>query len=506
MPPIRVRFAPSPTGYLHIGGLRTALFNYLFAKKSGGAFILRIEDTDRTRFVPDALRDIMDSMRWLGIEWDEGPDKPGGCGPYIQSERLPLYREAAEGLVAKGLAYRCFCTAARLEEMRASRKGAPPNGAGQGGDGYDGRCRSLPKEEAERLLAAGTPSVVRLAAPKIGTTVVRDFLRGDVAFENALQDDIVLLKSDGFPTYHLAHVVDDHAMAVTHVLRGEEWLPSTPKHVLLFAALGWAPPLYVHLPVILSPSGGKLSKRDGASNVREFIEMGYLPEAMTNFLALLGWSYDGERSMFTMQELEQEFVLEKIGMGSPVFDRAKLDDYNGKYIRMLDDQALAAHCLPHLAAAGLVRGDDPAAQTLLRAIMPLYRERLVHTKDIIDQARFFFSDELDYQGGAALVPKKATREEAAAVLAGAERSLSALAGFTHAEIEPCLRALTEELGLAARQVFMALRVAITGREVSPGLFETMEVLGRERCLARIARALSCLRGQVGKQGGVNENP
>ncbi|MDR2733337.1 MAG: glutamate--tRNA ligase [Spirochaetota bacterium] len=476
---VRVRFAPSPTGYLHIGGLRTALFNYLFAKKTGGTFILRIEDTDRTRYVPDSLQDIMASMRWIGITWDEGPDISGKYAPYTQSERLPIYRQAADTLLADGHAYRCFCTPERLEKTRTDV-------------GYDGHCRSLPPDEIERLLAANTPHVVRLAVPRSGTTRVRDFLRGEIEFENTLQDDLVLLKSDGFPTYHLAHVADDHAMAITHVLRGEEWLSSTPKHALLFAAFGWQPPLYVHLPVIRSPFGGKLSKRDGGMAVHDFIAQGYLPDAMTNFLALLGWSADGERSMITMAELEQEFVLEKIGMGSPVFDRAKLDDLNGKYIRKLDDAALAERCRPFLTAAGLMAEGDAAHEDILRRIMPLYRERLVLLRDIAEQAQFFFTDTLDYGSAENLIPKKTTREDAVRILQGAGRVLSGLAAFTHAEIEPILRALSEELGLSARQVFMTLRIALTAREVSPGLFETMEVLGRERTLARIARAQSLL--------------
>jgi len=483
---VRVRFAPSPTGYLHIGGLRTALFNYLFAKKAGGAFILRIEDTDRARYVPDSLEDIMASMRWLGITWSEGPDVPGAYGPYTQSERLHIYREAAETLIAGGHAYRCFCTPERLEKTRADRKNAGQD------EGYDGLCRSLPEDEIARLLAANTPHVVRLAVPRSGTTRVRDFLRGDIEFENALQDDLVLLKSDGFPTYHLAHVVDDHAMAITHVLRGEEWLSSTPKHALLFAAFGWQPPLYVHLPVIRSPHGGKLSKRDGDMAVHDFIALGYLPEAMTNFLALLGWSLDGERSMITMAELEQEFVLEKIGMGSPVFDRAKLDDLNGKYIRKLDDAALAERCRPFLTAAGIITEGNAAHEDILRKIMPLYRERLVLLRDIVEQARFFFVDALDYGSAENLIPKKTTRDEVIRILRGAERSLAGLAAFTHAEIEPALRALAEELELSSRQIFMTLRIALTAREVSPGLFETMEVLGRERSLARITGAQSVL--------------
>ena len=482
---VRVRFAPSPTGYLHIGGLRTALFNYLFARKNGGAFILRIEDTDRTRLVPDALDDIMRSMRWMGLDWDEGPDKGGAFGPYTQSERLPLYREHAERLLASGHAYRCFCTAERLEAMRSEQKSDTR---------YDGHCRDLPAAEIERLVAAGTPHVIRLRVPTEGETVVDDFLRGTMVFENKLQDDLVLLKTDGFPTYHLANIVDDHLMEISHVLRGEEWISSAPKHVLLYAAFGWTPPVFVHLPVILSPTGGKLSKRDGATNVCEFIELGYLPDAMTNFLALLGWSFDGERSMFTLPELEQEFVLEKIGMASPVFDRVKLDDYNGKYIRMKSDAELVALCRPPLVAAGLVRAGNTADEATLMAIMPLYRERLVLVKDIVAAAAFFFADAVDYGDGSVLVPKKTTREEAMRALEASRAALAALSAFDVAALEASLRAIVEPLGLKAGQVFMTLRVAVTGSTVSPGLFETMEVLGPAKCLARIDAALLVLAG------------
>ncbi len=480
---VRVRFAPSPTGYLHIGGLRTALFNYLFARRTGGSFILRLEDTDRTRLVPDALDDIMRSMRWIGIDWDEGPDKGGAYGPYTQSERLGLYRQHADGLLASGHAYRCFCTPERLESMREAQKSDTR---------YDGHCRDLPDNEVRRLMDAGVPHVIRLRVPREGETVVHDFLRGEMRFENRLQDDLVLLKTDGFPTYHLANIVDDHFMEISHVLRGEEWISSAPKHVMLYDAFGWAPPVFVHLPVILSPTGGKLSKRDGATNVREFIDMGYLPEAMTNFLALLGWSYDGERSMFVMDELEKEFVLEKIGMASPVFDRVKLDDYNGKYMRLCDDQTLASLCRPYLEAAGLFVPGNSEHERILNAIVPLYRERLVLLRDIAEQSFFFFSDDLDWGDGSLLVPKKTEPGQVARILDLAAERLGTQGDFTHEALETALRDLVEELGMKAGQVFMPLRVAVTSRAVSPGLFETMTVLGRERCLDRIRRARAVL--------------
>ncbi|HPN81939.1 MAG TPA: glutamate--tRNA ligase [Spirochaetota bacterium] len=483
MSQIRVRFAPSPTGYLHIGGLRTALFNYLFARKTGGAFILRLEDTDRTRLVPDALDDIMRCMRWLGIDWDEGPDKGGAYGPYTQSERLALYQKHAQDLLDSGHAYRCFCTPERLEAMREAQKSDTR---------YDGHCRSLPQAEVQRLMDAGLPSVVRLKVPTAGETVVHDFLRGEMRFDNRLQDDLVLLKTDGFPTYHLANIVDDHHMKISHVLRGEEWISSAPKHVMLYDAFGWTPPVFVHLPVILSPNGGKLSKRDGATNVREFIEIGYLPEAMTNFLALLGWSYDGERSMFTMEELEKEFVLEKIGMASPVFDRLKLDDYNGKYIRLCDDAKLADLCRPRLEAAGFIVPGDPEDERILGEIMPLFRERLVLLSDIVDQAAYFFTDDLDWGDGSLMVPKKTEPGDVLRILDLAHKRLSLLDEYTHAGLEAALRSLVEELAMKAGQVFMPLRVAVTSRAVSPGLFETMAVLGKERCLERIVRAREVL--------------
>lgn len=478
MASVRVRFAPSPTGFLHIGGLRTALFNYLLAQREGGEFILRIEDTDRTRLVPEALEDIMAGLRWCGIDWAEGPDKGGPCGPYVQSERLHLYKEKTAELLAQGAAYRCFCSEERLSALRDA-----------GVSGYDRACRELPAAEAERRAAAGEPCVVRLKSPLAGETVFRDFLRGEIRFENNTIDDIVLLKTDGFPTYHMASVVDDRLMRITHVLRGEEWISSTPKHVLLYAAFGWTPPQFVHLPVILSPKGGKLSKRDGATTVREFIDKGYLPAAMVNFLALLGWSLDGETSEITMPELEKLFTLDKIGTNSPVFDIVKLDDLNGKYLRAMALEALLQAALPFVARAGLLDPADSTAIAYLQRILPLLAERVTLLSDIPEKAAFFFADSLDYGDGSVLLPKKTTAAQVAVILAQAAHALEGIDPFSEAAIEVPLRALVEETGFSVGQIFMAVRTAVTGSTSSPGLFETLAVLGRERTLSRLAAAL-----------------
>lgn len=480
---VRVRFAPSPTGFLHIGGLRTALFNYLFAKREGGAFILRIEDTDRTRFVEGALEDIKKGLSWTGIEWDEGPDKGGAYGPYVQSERLAMYKKAAETLLEQGTAYRCFCTADRLAALRE-----------EGVSGYDRKCRDLSKEESAQRAASGEPFVVRLKAPLDGETVFQDYLRGEVRFENSTIGDIVILKTDNYPTYHLASVMDDHHMEITHVLRGEEWISSTPKHVLLYDAFGWTPPEFVHLPVILSPKGGKLSKRDGATSVKDFIAKGYLPEAMVNFLAMLGWSLDGETSMITMDELKGVFTIKKIGMASPVFDISKLDDLNGKYIRSLDPEALLAAVLPVLEDANLLHPGDDEQVEYLRQILPLVVERLNWLPEIVEKTAFFFSEELDYGDGSLLIPKKTTAEEAAAILVEASTRLEAADDFSEEKIEELLRAQVGETGMKVGQVFMAIRIAVSGSKTSPGLFETIHVLGKERCLNRLKAAAELLRG------------
>ncbi|RLC83882.1 MAG: glutamate--tRNA ligase, partial [Chloroflexi bacterium] len=318
---IRVRFAPSPTGQPHIGNIRTVVFNWLFARQHHGKFILRIEDTDRSRYAPNAVKVIKDSLRWLGLDWDEGPDIGGPYGPYVQSQRLEFYREKAEELIEKGWAYRCNCTPERLERIRKEQRARVETPM------YDGHCRELPPD----AISPDEPHVIRLKVPREGTTTVHDLLRGDITFENRLIDDQILLKSDGFPTYHLAVVVDDHLMNITHIMRGDDWISSTPKRVLLYQALGWEPPVYAHVPLVLGPDGKKLSKRHGAVSIADFRKQGYLPDALFNFLALLGWSpgEGEEQEIFSREELLELFDIQHINLASAVFSYDKLDWMNG---------------------------------------------------------------------------------------------------------------------------------------------------------------------------------
>ncbi|HEX2953812.1 MAG TPA: glutamate--tRNA ligase [Bacillota bacterium] len=483
---VRVRFAPSPTGFLHIGGARTALYNWLFAKANGGDFILRIEDTDRTRYVPEALEDIMASLRWLGLDWDEGPDKGGAFGPYFQSERLPLYKEHAERLVSEGKAYYCFCTP---EEIKA-RAEANPNKA----PGYDRHCRNLSPAEIERLKAEGKTYVIRFKTPLDGKTIVHDALRGELVFENQLLDDHVLLKTDGFPTYHLAHAIDDHFMQITHVMRADEWLPSTPRHVLQFQALGWEPPVYAHLPVLLSPDGkGKLSKRHGATSVREYREQGYLPEAMNNFLLLLGWHPSEDREVLSLEEAAKLFTLERINTSGVAFTTDKLQWFNGVYIRSLAPQELAQRCLPYLQRDGLLPDPCPPERfAYLEEIMPLIQERLPMLPEISHVVDFFLQEEIPDPTRELLIPKKTEPQEVLRGLKAAKEHLAQAQSFDETSLEASMRELAESLGVKPGQLFMPIRVAVSGRTATPGLFETLAVLGKERVIKRIAKAIQVM--------------
>lgn len=488
--PARVRFAPSPTGYLHVGGARTALFDWLLARKTGGQFILRIEDTDRKRYVPDSLDDIKENLRWLGLQWDEGPDVGGPYGPYFQSERLEHYRRAAEELIAKGWAYRCYCTPERLEQSRKERqkRGEPP--------GYDRRCRFMSDEERAELEAQGMPYVVRLKVPLEGETVVNDLIRGEIRFENKTLEDVVLLKSDGYPTYHLAVVVDDHLMEITHVLRGDEWIPSAPIHVMLYEALGWEQPQWVHLPLILDPSGkGKLSKRkkknpDGTESenmtlVREFREAGYLPEAMFNFIALLGWAYSGDEEIFTPEQAIEKFDLKDIKKSPAVFSYEKLEWMNGVYIRKLSPEELAERIVPFMQKAGL----NVTAEQLV-PLVPDIQERIKTLAEAPDMLDFFFRD-IETPAPEALIPKKLDAEGTRRALEAA-RAVLADVEWEHDAIEAALRQLAKDLGLKAGQLFQPIRIAITGKRVAPPLFTTILHLGRERVLERLDRAIAAL--------------
>ncbi|MDI3341553.1 MAG: glutamate--tRNA ligase [Sphaerobacter sp.] len=487
---VRVRFAPSPTGDLHVGGARSALFTWLFARHHGGDFILRIEDTDRRRYVEGSVEGILESLRWLGLEWDEGP--------YFQSERLAIYREHAERLVAQGDAYPCYCTPERLEQVRNEQRarGEPP--------GYDRRCRHLSPDERAAFEAQGLTPAIRFKMPESGTTVVPDLLRGHITFENRLLEDPVILKSDGFPTYHLAAMVDDHLMGITHVTRGEEWLPSAPLHVRIIQAFGWDLPVFVHLPVILRPDGkGKLSKRDGAVGVLEYKKAGYLPEALVNYLALLGWSA-GDREIFSREELIRLFSLEDINPSPARFSFDKLAWMNQYYINhiiSLDD--LTIRCIPFLRAAGLVSAaaEDPASpeHAYVRSVVALLKDRLKTLAEVVELTSFFFTEGTEDYPAELLVPKKT---EPALVLEALDRTRAILetADFAdEAGMEAALRALAEQLGLKAGQLFMPIRVAVTGRTVSPGLFETLRVVGRTRTLARLDVARAKLRAYVAQQ-------
>ena len=485
---VRVRFAPSPTGEPHVGNLRTALFNWLFARRYGGKFIVRVEDTDRGRYVQGALEAVLDSLRWLALDWDEGPEVGGPHGPYFQSQRLEVYREAAHKVIDSGHAYHCYCSKERLEEMRAERrqKNLPP--------GYDRHCRNLSPERRLEHDAQDIVPVVRFKMPISGDTGLHDLIRGDVAWENDQLDDFILLKSDGFPTYHLANVVDDNLMEVSHVLRAEEWLPSTPKHLHLYRALGYDPPHYAHLPMILGPDRSKLSKRHGAVSVLEYRNAGFLPEAMVNFMALLGWSLDDKTDVMSRDMLVEHFSLERIVKSGAIFDREKLLWMNGVYIRQLSQGDLAERMVPFLPVDGAETMGAVDRDYLLRMV-PLVQERLKTLGDAPELTAYFFQDELSFDP-ALLVQKGKDADGTVRALRRTVDVLGGLKAFDARALEDTLRSTAAELGHSGGQYFGALRVATTGRTAAPPLFETMEVLGRERCLNRIQAAASRLESLV----------
>jgi glutamyl-tRNA synthetase len=471
---VRTRIAPSPTGDPHVGTAYAALFNYAFARRHGGRFILRIEDTDRVRSNRPSEAMIFDALHWLGLSWDEGPDVGGPCGPYRQSERGELYREHVERLVAAGHAYPCFCTKDRLDGVRAGQQAA-----GAATLGYDGFCRSIPPVEAARR-RRDESHVIRLAMPREGQCVVRDLLRGDITFEYAGIDDQVLLKSDGFPTYHLANVVDDHLMEITHVIRAEEWLSSLPKHAQLYHAFGWDPPVFCHLPLLRNADRSKISKRKNPVSLNYYRRAGFLPEALLNYLALMGWAMPDEREEFTLAEFAEALELERITLGGPIFDLEKLSWLNGKYLRGLPSEGLLERLRSGLLSDGY-----------LLQVIPLVQERIEKLEDFVDYARFFFVGEVAYDAEALkkLVPKGRTPRDTAKTLKELlEEHLDALLDWQPAVLESILRSFCERTGWSPNEAFMTLRVAVTGRPASPPLFDTMAVLGKEVCRQRIRRA------------------
>lgn len=492
--PVRVRFAPSPTGHLHLGSARTALYNFLYARQKGGQFILRIEDTDRKRFVPGAEDEFYQWLHWLGIDWDESPDKGGPFGPYRQSERRAIYQEYASKLIESGHAYYCFCSPERLEKVRQEqqkRKETPR---------YDGLCRRLTLEEAKARVAAGEKHVVRFKTPYDGTTTVADFLRGSITVENRMLDDYILIKSDGLALYHLAASVDDHLMEITHVIRGSEWLPTLPLHGLIHRAFGWQEPIYVHLSVFLKPSGkGKMSKRESADLIKEghsiFIKdlqgLGYIPEAIVNWIALMGWSYDDHTEFFTMPDLIEKFSLEHLNPSPAAINFAKFDYFNGLHIRNLGLDDLAKRIKPFFVQAGC----DPDDETLLK-LAPILRERLQGLDDAPVMAGFFFKSEITYDPHE-LAIEGLSQVETAALLEQIVVIFKGLPDVRLETAEPPMRKLVEESGLKAGQVFGLVRIAITGQRVSPPLFESIEIIGKEIVVRRLENALEFLDGAAG---------
>lgn len=486
---VRVRFAPSPTGDLHVGGVRTALFTWLFARQQDGDFILRIEDTDRRRFKETSIDSITESLRWLGLDWDEGPDIDGPVGPYFQSERLDIYREHANQLLENGHAYECFCSPERLDEVRRQQQAnkQPP--------GYDRHCRNLTDEQRQAQRDQGITPVVRLKVPLAGSTTVHDLLRGETVYENRTLEDAVLLKSDGFPTYHLAAMVDDHLMGISHVTRGPEWIPSFPLHVLIYQAFGWELPIFVHMPLILNPDGkGKLSKRHGAASTLQYKSEGYLPEALVNYLALVGWAYDDHEEIFSLAELVEKFSIERVNPSAARYNYDKLLWFNQHYINHiieLDD--LTRRCLPWLQESGVI-GDAPEGSdeyALAREAIALIKDKMKLLTEAPQLTSFFFGEPDEYDGDL-LIPKK-TEPSAVLTSLGLVREIVADVGVGDEEaLEGRLRDLAGELGLKAGQLFMPIRVALTGRTVSPGLFDTMKVVGAQRTLERLDRAIEKL--------------
>ncbi len=491
---VRVRFAPSPTGFLHIGGLRTALYNYLFARHHGGTFVLRIEDTDKSRYVEDAEADIIRSLEWAGLTIDEGPANPGEFGPYRQSERKPMYNEYTKQLIDNDFAYYAFDTTEEIEEMRERLKAS-----GNPSPKYDSITRqsmknslTLSKDEVERRLAEGEEHVVRLKVPRRETVKFEDLIRGVVSFDTAGLDDQVLLKSDGMPTYHLANVVDDYTMGITHVIRGEEWLSSAPKHILLYNAFGWQAPLMAHLPLIMSPNGGKLSKRKAESegipvNTKDYISGNYEPDALVNFLAYMGWSPGDDSEIHTMDELCELFTLDRVSKGGAVFNHKKLMWYNEHYLR----ETPVVKLLPRLKELAEIAGFDTKNETYLTKVVELLHERVAKADEFITMGSFFFKAPTGFDENAL----KKWKADSPVMVAAYRAKVEALgeADFVAANLKAALEDTVAEQETGFGKVMMPVRIATTGQGFGPDLFPALELLGKEEVLNRIDLALEKLK-------------
>jgi glutamyl-tRNA synthetase len=478
---VRVRFAPSPTGYLHVGGGRTALYNWLFARSTGGVMILRSDDTDAERNTDEFQQDILDSLRWLGVDWDEGIDVGGPHGTYRQSDRLDRYREVAEALVASGHAYYDLATADQLESLRSAAQ------AERRSPVYTGAFRATPGRASE-LLASGGSAPIRLAVPRPGQTVFEDVVRGAMRFDHADVDDFVMLRSDGTPTYHLASTVDDVDYGITHVVRGEDLLPSTPKHILIAAAMGAVPAQYAHLSLLSGPDGAKLSKRHGDTSIRAYRELGFVAPAMRNYLAILGWSPGGDEEVVPVETMVERFELGDVSKNPAIFDTAKLEWMNGVYLRAMEPGHLAAEIEP-LVEADLGRALDDGERSTLMQVLPLVQERIKVLTDVPPQVRFLFVDDVSYDTAAW---DKVMGERSVEILGAARTALEGLGAWSTEAIESALRSMLDTLELSASKGLQPIRVAVTGSSVSPPLFESIEALGRDRAVQRLDAALERL--------------
>lgn len=482
MEEIRVRFAPSPTGYLHIGGARTALFNYFFAKRYGGKFILRIEDTDRERFKEDSVKQIISSLKWLGIEWDEGPEIGGRYGPYFQSERLELYRREAQRLVEEGKAYYCFCTEEEtVMERKIQNSIKVPYR-------YSGKCSTLSKEEIEANIKMGKPYVIRIKLPRKGITEVSDLIRGTVSFDNSQLDDYIILKSNNMPTYNFACVVDDHWMKINHVIRAEEHLSNTPKQILMYKALGYEIPKFAHISMILAPDRSKLSKRHGATSVEEFKEQGYLKEAIVNYLTLLGWAPGGNEEIFSIENTVKKFSLDRVSKTAAIYDINKLSWINGNYLRSLDIDYITRETIPFFIEKGLISEDEIEYKyNYIKRVVSAVREKVKLLSEIADASEYFFKDidEYDPKG----VEKRFKKDNVVELLTKGKLALEKASDFSVEAVEKVYRDLIDELGIKGGDIIHPTRLALSGRTVGPGLFDIISILGKEECLRRMDKAI-----------------
>ena len=473
---VRTRMAPSPTGEMHIASMATLLKNYAYAKRYGGQFILRIEDTDKTREVEGGVSAIQDIIKKYGLDWDEGPGKGGNYGPYIQSERLEIYRDKVQELIENGQAYYCFCSKERLVKVREeqqARKEAPH---------YDKHCRNLGLEEAKKRIAAGEPHVIRLRVPDNQEITFIDLLRGEITFNSSQIDDQVLLKSDAYPTYHLAVVIDDHLMEITHVMRGEEWISSTPKHVLLYQAFGWKVPVFAHVPIYLNPDGkGKMSKRKGTVSAQSFLDRGYLPEAMLNFCMILGWAKEDQEELMSLDDYVREFDPAEMSMKSVAFDMQKLNWLNGIYIRQLSLKDLKEKLAPFIPIT--------FPKEKIDQVLPLISERLETLADFEDLTNFFYQ-EIEYSADLLMKKSAGNRDLVTLEIETSKERLMGLDDWNLENIEKTIRNLQEENDWKKGQYFMMLRIAATGRKATPPLFETIMVLGRDLLFKRLDLALA----------------